>query len=93
MSKIPLQTLNALVIASAAGAAALAVTQTVNVSHVPQERERCYGVVKAGKNDCGTGAHSCAAQSMVDGDAESWVSVPKGLCLKLTGGKLQGGGS
>ena len=50
--------------------------------------EKCYGVAKAGKNDCGNkaGTHSCAGQSTVDGDPGEWVYVPKGLCDKLVGG-------
>lgn len=52
------------------------------------EREKCYGVAKAEKNDCATkdGAHSCAGQSKKDGDTNAWVYVPKGLCERLAGG-------
>ena len=51
-------------------------------------QEKCYGVVKAGHNDCGNLAktHSCAGHAAVDGDAGEWVAVPKGLCEKLVGG-------
>ena len=56
----------------------------------PQNKEKCYGVVKAGMNDCGAldGSHSCAKSAKVDGDTNEWVLVPKGLCHKLVGGKL-----
>lgn len=52
------------------------------------EKEKCYGVVKAGKNDCANlaGTHSCAGQAKTDGDPGEWVLVPKGLCDKLVGG-------
>jgi uncharacterized membrane protein len=50
--------------------------------------EKCYGVAKAGKNDCGTGAHSCAGQAKADGDKKEWLKVPKGTCEKLVGGSL-----
>ena len=52
--------------------------------------EKCYGVVKAGQNDCGNaaGTHSCAGQSTVDGDGGEWVFLPKGTCEKLVGGSL-----
>ncbi len=33
--------------------------------------EKCYGVVKAGKNDCRTAAHSCAGQAAKDGDSHA----------------------
>ena len=53
-------------------------------------KEKCYGVVKAGKNDCGNAAktHSCAGQAAVDGDGGEWVTVPAGLCEKLVGGSV-----
>lgn len=54
-------------------------------------KEKCYGVVKAGHNDCGNAqkTHSCAGQSTVDGDGGEWVTVPAGLCEKLVGGSLE----
>lgn len=51
--------------------------------------EKCYGVSKAGTNDCGTAHHSCAGQSAADNASDEWVYVPKGLCAKLTGGSLE----
>lgn len=55
-------------------------------------KEKCYGVAKAGKNDCASlnKTHSCAGQAKADGDANEWVYVPAGLCDKLAGGKLAG---
>ena len=55
------------------------------------EKEKCYGVAKAGKNDCGNaaGTHSCAGQSTVDGDGGEWLSLPKGVCERLVGGSLE----
>ena len=50
--------------------------------------EKCYGVVKAGKNDCGANSHSCAGHSTMDGDKAEWIKVPTGLCEKLVGGSL-----
>jgi uncharacterized membrane protein len=50
--------------------------------------EKCAGIVKAGKNDCGTSKHSCMGQAKADGDAEEWIYVPKGTCEKIAGGKL-----
>jgi uncharacterized membrane protein len=48
--------------------------------------EKCYGVAKAGKNDCAAGSHSCAGQSTKDADKASFVSLPAGLCAKIAGG-------
>ena len=72
--------------------AALAMALTT-VSAIPAHaggKEKCYGVVKAGHNDCGNAAktHSCAGFSKVDGDGGEWVTVPEGLCEKLVGGSL-----
>lgn len=53
--------------------------------------EKCYGVAKAGKNDCKsmTGKHSCAGQASVGGAGDEMVSLPKGTCDKLEGGSLE----
>lgn len=53
--------------------------------------EKCYGVVKAGKNDCGANAHSCAGKSQKDSDKTEWIYVPAGLCDKLVGGSTTKG--
>jgi uncharacterized membrane protein len=52
------------------------------------EAEQCFGVARAGHNDCKAGAHACAGQSTVDGDPASFVMVPAGSCEKLVGGSL-----
>ena len=50
--------------------------------------EKCYGVAKAGQNDCGTAKHACAAQgAKVDNDPAEWKYVAKGTCEKM-GGKI-----
>jgi len=54
----------------------------------PAGTEKCYGIAKAGQNDCGTAKHGCATQGKVDRDPEDWKGVEKGTCLKL-GGKLE----
>lgn len=48
--------------------------------------ERCYGIAKAGLNDCGTATHNCAGESKVDNDKNEWILVPTGLCEKIVGG-------
>jgi uncharacterized membrane protein len=52
--------------------------------------EKCYGVVKAGKNDCSSksGSHSCAGSAKIDGDKGEWILLPKGTCERIVGGKL-----
>jgi uncharacterized membrane protein len=48
--------------------------------------EKCYGVVKAGLNDCQTTSHSCAGTATADNQSDSWIYVPQGTCTKITGG-------
>lgn len=45
---------------------------------------KCYGVAKAGKNDCAAKdkSHSCAGQATKDNDASDWVSMSKADCEK-----------
>lgn len=57
----------------------------------PKEWEKCAGVVKAGKNDCGAidGSHACGGMAKTDNSANEWVYVPKGTCAKI-GGVVKG---
>ncbi len=51
--------------------------------------EKCYGIAKAGKNDCksASGAFSCAGHSTKDNDPDAFKMVAAGTCEK-DGGKL-----
>ena len=73
------------VIALTAGSAGAANVQCA-------ERERCYGVVKAGKNDCATANSACSGTAQRDYQKDAWVYLPKGTCVRL-GGTLKSGGS
>lgn len=53
--------------------------------------EHCFGVAKAGKNDCAAAGHACAGQASKDMDKASWVSLPMGVCGKLAGGSTTKG--
>jgi uncharacterized membrane protein len=52
-----------------------------------KEKEKCYGIAKAGANDCANlaGTHSCAGQSKVDNDPGEWKYVAKGTCKDMKG--------
>ena len=52
------------------------------------DTEKCAGIVKAGQNDCGTSKGACAGTIKTDRDAEAWITVPKGTCAKIAGGKV-----
>lgn len=56
------------------------------------EAEKCYGVVKAGKNDCQTSTHACAGTSTKDGQGDSWIYTPKGTCERIVGGSTSAKG-
>ena len=55
--------------------------------------EKCFGIAKAGKNDCSSNksAHSCAGQAARDNDPLDFVAVPKGTCDKIAHGSLEPG--
>lgn len=65
---------------------AVSAADTANVS----EKEKCFGISKAGQNDCAAadGTHGCAGQATLDNGAAEWNHVPKGTCEKA-GGTLQ----
>ena len=56
-----------------------------------ENKEKCYGIAKAGQNDCGTAKHSCAGMSKRDHDSTDWKYVPKGTCGKAGGSTTPGG--
>lgn len=53
------------------------------------EMVKCYGIAKKGMNDCGNSRHACAGQSTIDNQADEWINVAKGNCLRITGGSLK----
>jgi len=71
----------------AAAAAAVMSLSMVAVPAAAQEKEKCFGIAKAGQNDCASvnGAHSCAGQSKVDMDKMEWKYVAKGTCKSMKG--------
>lgn len=86
--------MNHLLIASAIAAAVAlpvsAIAQAAGPAPVPTyASEKCFGIAKAGANDCAsmTGAHSCAGMSKADADPTEWVYVPAGYCSRIVGGK------
>jgi uncharacterized membrane protein len=72
--------------------AALAVPLVSQGGPAPKPKfdsEKCYGVSKAGKNDCQTANSSCAGTSRRDSQKDAWVYVPAGTCEKLVSGSVQ----
>jgi uncharacterized membrane protein len=52
------------------------------------DNEKCAGIVKAGKNDCGTSRNACSGQVKADNDPEAWIYLPKGLCERIVGARI-----
>lgn len=55
------------------------------------EGEKCYGIAKAGKNDCKAGMHGCKGKASKDNDKASFLVVPHGTCDKIAGGSTKAG--
>jgi uncharacterized membrane protein len=53
--------------------------------------EKCYGIVKAGKNDCQTAVSACAGTATKDSQKDAWIYLPKGSCEKIVGASLKSG--
>lgn len=72
---------------AAALATVLALGTVQAVQAADANKEKCYGIAKAGQNDCAnlSGSHSCAGASKKDLDAGEWKLVPKGECKTLGG--------
>ncbi|MGH8717910.1 MAG: BufA1 family periplasmic bufferin-type metallophore [Burkholderiales bacterium] len=64
---------------------ALGIGASGNAIAAKEGFEKCAGIVKAGKNDCGTAKHSCAGQATAERDKEEWLYVPTGTCEKIAG--------
>lgn len=76
------------------GLLALGLAGNASAAEKKAEMEKCYGVAKAGMNDCGSkkAGHSCAGQATKNSDANDFVALPKGTCNKIAGGMLSEGG-
>lgn len=62
-------------------------TASAATASASAEKEKCFGIAKAGQNDCASanGSHSCAGQSKTDNGAAEWKYVAKGTCEKAGG--------
>lgn len=74
---------------TAALAAVLALSAGVSMAAADEhaakgDMEKCYGVSKAGQNDCKAGAGtSCAGTSKTDYQGDAWKMVKKGTCVTI----------
>ncbi len=66
---------------------AMGVLSTANAADTPAGKEKCFGIAKAGQNDCAnlSGTHSCAGQNKMDMGTDEWKYVGKGTCASMGG--------
>ena len=73
-----------------AGALTAALAAAPVAGALAADMEKCYGVAKAGMNDCKAGeGTTCQGSSTMDGQKNAWLLVPAGVCEKLVGGSLE----
>ena len=80
-----------LIIAAVSSAFALSTLALSNhaAAQDDEDKEKCYGVVKAGKNDCAGPGHTCQGQAKADDDPNEFILLPAGTCERLTGGEVK----
>jgi uncharacterized membrane protein len=79
--------MNQRLIVSSALASVLALGLAGQAAAQAKEKEKCYGIAKAGQNDCANlaGTHTCAGQNKVDNEPGEWKYVAKGTCKSMKG--------
>lgn len=82
MDKIIISAITAAFVASASSVIA------ADKGSATQQGEKCYGIVKAGLNDCATATQSCAGSATKDAQLDAFIFLPKGVCNKIVGGSL-----
>lgn len=83
------KTLNKTSLVLAAAMAAALATATTAPAFADEGMEKCYGITKAGMNDCKTADGSCAGSAKMDHQKDAFVAVPAGTCAKIAGGSLE----
>ena len=48
--------------------------------------EPCFGIARAGRNDCKTEINTCAGWSRRDADRGAFIYLPSGTCARIVGG-------
>jgi uncharacterized membrane protein len=92
MNKLVKTAINTVFILTTASFSASAIADH-SATSAPDGMEKCYGIAKAGMNDCGTAAQSCAGEVKQDKQADAYLFLPKGLCEKIAGSSLKASNS
>ncbi len=77
------------VITTAIGSLLALGTLTAGAAEKAPPMEKCYGIVKGGKNDCQTSNSACAGTAKMDSQKDAWIYTPKGTCEKIVGASLK----
>jgi len=79
--------MNQRLILSSALASAMALGLVGQAAAQDKGKEKCFGIAKAGQNDCAnlSGSHSCAGQSKAEAGVDEWKYVAKGTCKDMKG--------
>ena len=83
---------NSLYVASAIAAAITLAGCGGTAKIAKTTEEKCYGIAKAGMNDCAAEAHGCKGQALATRSPGDFLYLPLGICEKLVGGEGGEGG-
>lgn len=75
-------------ITTAVGSLLAAGALAVSAQEEP-ELEKCYGIVKAGANDCAGPGHTCQGQATTDAHPDEYILLPAGTCDRIAGGEVR----
>ena len=75
---------NKTLIASAFGAV-IAMGVLASAPAAAADKDQCFGIAKAGQNDCKSASHACAGQAKTDNDPADFKLVPAGTCQQMGG--------
>jgi uncharacterized membrane protein len=71
-------------LAAALAAALVTASAPAGAQTAAAEKEKCFGISLASKNDCAAGpGTTCAGTNKVDYNGHSWALVPKGTCVTM----------
>ena len=84
--KTSLGMLAAIAVKAAIAATAASALAASAANAADDKFETCFGVAKAGQNDCKSSTHICAGKGTVDRDPHTFIALPAGTCAKIAGG-------
>ena len=58
----------------------------LTIPHFPEsDYVKCYGIVAAEMNDCGTATTACGGSVHVNKQPDAWIAIPNGICKQIKG--------